>query len=378
MSTLSVHDIQGISTYSNTVRIPSNHRLAVEGKITLPAYTTANLPSSGNNVGDMVYNLTTEKISTWNGSAWNNVQDGSTAEQAAQSAKQLYTDGIVTSGKSYRYIRTPNGGIQRVWCDFDTLDASGQSGWMLVASFQTDFDWTFGGFTQSSEIGPTGSGRQISSNFGDYQTRMFRMTIDSTANKALGTSALADWYFDNTSAPRWKEWWAFGASSRDVYSGNNYTPNLTAPGNVVHDRMMLRPFSSSYNLKWGYSVAQTHMSLSDASIDGQSPLPTTEGLAANLTSNYWNALTRSGYFFSVYYQQYADGSITSDGSLGILPQGTWTTNSAAGQDLSNANVHTGWDDGNRGTYIGGSATADMATANYNSQVSYGTLFWWLK
>jgi len=378
MSTLSVHDIQGISTFSNTVRIPSNHRLAVEGKITLPAYTTSQLPSSGNNVGDMVYNLTTEKISTWNGSSWNNVQDGSTPEQAAQSAKQLYVDGIVTSGKSYRYINTPNGGIQRVWCDFDTLDANGQSGWMLCASFQTDYDWTFGNFSQASEIGPTASGRQISSNFGDYETRMFRMTIDANANKALGTSALADWYFDNTSAPRWKVWWQQDASSQTVYSGNNYTPVMRDDSNNAFDRMMLRPFSSSYNLKWQYSVAQTHMSLSDCTIDSQSPPPNVTGLSANVHSNYWNALTKPGYFFSVYYQQYADGAITSDGSLGILPQGTWTTNTAAGQDLTNANVHTGWDDGNRGTYIGGSATANMATANYNSQVSYGALFWWLK
>ena len=35
-------------------------------------------------------------------------------------------------------------------------------------------------------------------------------------------------------------------------------------------------------------------------------------------------------------------------------------------------------DGNRGTYIGGSASANMSTYNYNSQTSYGGLYWWVK
>ncbi|BCU98539.1 MAG: hypothetical protein CM15mV22_1710 [Eurybiavirus sp.] len=64
--------------------------------------------------------------------------------------------------------------------------------------------------------------------------------------------------------------------------------------------------------------------------------------------------------------------------MGILPTGNFTSNSAAGQDLGQANVHTGYDDGNRGTYIGGSASANMSTYNYNSQTSYGGLYWWVK
>ena len=379
MSTLSVHDIQGISAYSNTIRIPSNHRLAVEGHLTLPVYTTATFPTSGNNIGDIAFNSSTGQISSWDGSSWSGVNDGSSAQQPADSAAQLYNDGIVTSGKSYRYIKTPNGGVVRVWCDFDTQDAAGNSGWMLCASFQTDHNWSYGGFSQSNEIGPTASGNQISSNFGDYQTRMFRLTIDSNANKALGTSALADWYFDNTAAPKWKEWWAFGPSSINVYSGNNYSPNMLNDSGAAHDRMMLRPFTNAYNLRWQYTANQTHMSLSDCTIDSQSPPynPDPNGLTANVHCNYWNALTRSGYFFSVYYQMYSNQDITRDGSIGILPNGSFSSNSAAGQDLVNANVHTGIDDNNIGTYIGGSATANMNQGNYSGP-SYGSLFWWVK
>ena len=45
MSTLSVHDVQGFSTYSNQVRIPLGHRLQVEGTIKLPVWTTSTRPT---------------------------------------------------------------------------------------------------------------------------------------------------------------------------------------------------------------------------------------------------------------------------------------------------------------------------------------------
>ena len=122
------------------------------------------------------------------------------------------------------------------------------------------------------------------------------------------------------------------------------------------------------------------MSLCDATIDSQTPpnIPDSSGATANVTSIYWTSLTTPGRFFSVYYQRYNNGSTTSDGSIGILPTGSFSTNSAAGQDLSNANVRTGYDDNTRGTYIGSSASANMSTYNFNNQSSSGGLYWWVK
>ena len=49
-------------------------------------------------------------------------------------AKALYDAGVVTSGKSIRYINFGGSvGTKQVWCDFDTQDGSGNSGWMLCA-----------------------------------------------------------------------------------------------------------------------------------------------------------------------------------------------------------------------------------------------------
>ena len=112
MSTLSLHDLQGISAFSNKIRVPSGHRLTFDGALKLRNISTANLPATGNEEGDIVYNTDTKQISIWTGAAWTGAQDGSTAEGAVSSAKELFDNGIVTSGKSYRYINTPNGGVK--------------------------------------------------------------------------------------------------------------------------------------------------------------------------------------------------------------------------------------------------------------------------
>ena len=46
MSTLSLHDLQGFSTYSNTVRVPSGHTFQVDGRLKIPQGTTSNRPGS--------------------------------------------------------------------------------------------------------------------------------------------------------------------------------------------------------------------------------------------------------------------------------------------------------------------------------------------
>jgi len=360
--------------------------LTATAGVALPSFTNSNRPSSSS-IGTLVWNTEEETVQVWTGTNWldvgKQINDGTSEAKAVESASYLYSNGIVTSGKSYRYITTPNGGVKRIWCDFDTKDKDGNSGWMLVSSFEVDYQWTFGALTTDGEIPPATSGRKISSNFGDFPARYFRCTIAPDASSSLGSSAPADWYFYNgdTNAPLWKEWWAFGSGVSDLYSGNNYTPNMLGDSGTAHDRQMLRPFTHAYNIKFAYQAAQTHMSLSDCTIDSQSPVPATGTSSPGViddSSLYWTALTTPNYFFSLYYQKYSNGSITNDGSIGILPQGSFSSTSAAGQDLLHANARTGYDDNTYGTYIGTSATSDMNTANFNNQTSAGALFWWIK
>ena len=56
MSTISVHDVQGFSTYNNTVRIPNGHKLDIAGDLKVPSHTTATRPTA--EVGAIGFNTT--------------------------------------------------------------------------------------------------------------------------------------------------------------------------------------------------------------------------------------------------------------------------------------------------------------------------------
>ena len=141
--------------------------------------------------------------------------DGTTSASAVASARSLYENGIVTSGKGYRWINTSNGPRQ-VWCDFDTKDKDGNSGWMLVASFGEGRYW--GGdsnnvYTTSSQISPVTTPYRVTSNMWDDSLQMFRITSSSNipvinSGNTLGQNADADWYYYWDNAIKWKEVWA--------------------------------------------------------------------------------------------------------------------------------------------------------------------------
>lgn len=81
MSILSVHDIQGIAAYNNTVRVPSGNildvnelisqQLSVNGTLGLPTWTTETRPQSPS-IGFIGYNTSDNVLATeiWNGEEW--------------------------------------------------------------------------------------------------------------------------------------------------------------------------------------------------------------------------------------------------------------------------------------------------------------------
>ena len=60
MSILSIHDIQGISAFSNTVRIPTGHKLDIAGDLKVPSHTTAGRPTA--EVGAIGFNTTLQVL----------------------------------------------------------------------------------------------------------------------------------------------------------------------------------------------------------------------------------------------------------------------------------------------------------------------------
>ena len=98
MSTISVHDVQGFSTYNNTVRIPNGHKLDIAGDLKLPVHTTSTRPSG--ELGAIGFNSQTGELEVYveiNGTnQWypltKAAPDGSNAANAAVSGQQLLTD----------------------------------------------------------------------------------------------------------------------------------------------------------------------------------------------------------------------------------------------------------------------------------------------
>ena len=103
MSTISVHDVQGFSTYNNTVRIPNGHKLDIAGDLKIPSHTTATRPTA--EVGAIGSNTTLQVLEVYvsvNGVAeWYALSkaapDGSSAADAAVSGYQLLQDYPSTS-----------------------------------------------------------------------------------------------------------------------------------------------------------------------------------------------------------------------------------------------------------------------------------------
>jgi hypothetical protein len=138
MSTLSVHDLQGFSTYGNKVRVPSGHTLDVEGKFKLPVYDNFTRPASAE-IGELILNTSTQDVEVWTGFAWVRVGGGASTygseANPATSAKALVDVGIYTNGV-YWIQPTSTSPKQQVYCVLDPAVDGG--GWMIIANNSTD------------------------------------------------------------------------------------------------------------------------------------------------------------------------------------------------------------------------------------------------
>jgi len=130
MSILSVHDIQGISSYQNKIRIPTGHTLELQGNIKLPVWTTATRPNSPE-IGTFGFNTTLTLLEFYNGTTWQAANssgkpDGLTASTAAVSGTQLKADYPNASSGVYYY--NISGTVYQIYTDMVTDGG----GWMLL------------------------------------------------------------------------------------------------------------------------------------------------------------------------------------------------------------------------------------------------------
>ena len=330
--------------------------------------------------------------------------DGSSSSSPAYSAKSLYDAGVVTSGKSLKWIST-SGGVKQVWCDFDTQDEDGNSGWMLVAHFDEAEQW--GGRsvsvnTTTGDIHNNHSGYGVSANFYNDNMRRFRITVSANVNNGtnLGSSLssnnnAADWYYDWSKTYQWKVIWSpedgWASGSRFYVAGVRGSSDAgTNSSNRI--RTGLRKMDHAYNLRDSYSVAQTGTNLTDYGNNNSSSYDSVEDYWYAVSTDageaplagffdIWSALSTDGSKFEWHdcarSGNYATGSsVDGDGSLAILQQNPASGYVRAGQDVTdNIAVKVGQDDNAVvACQNGASGGADSA----NTNLSGVDMWWWIK
>ena len=128
----------------NAITFDSTGRATIDGKLRLRNYSTASLPTSNNDVGDLVYDTDDETIKFWNGTEWLSAGgkklDGSTADKAALSAADIKTVNAA-AGDGVYWINLPSSGPKQVYCIMNSTFDGG--GWMLAmkATRGTTFNW---------------------------------------------------------------------------------------------------------------------------------------------------------------------------------------------------------------------------------------------
>lgn len=110
MSQLSVHDILGLSAFSNKIRIPSGNTLEIDGSMKVPVWTTSTRPA-GPDVGLFGYNSELSVAEVYDGTQWAAIgtikKTGTTAETAGYAASEV-TSSLSASSPSQRWISPDN------------------------------------------------------------------------------------------------------------------------------------------------------------------------------------------------------------------------------------------------------------------------------
>jgi len=287
------------------------------------------------------------------------IQTLGTLSNPATNGVALWDAGIRESG--LYYISTSQG-TKQVYVDLATIDATtNKAGWMLVASWSQASNWSIQSTTSTDVFNDSTAKNCFSANFGTMPVNFVRMQVSSSIASTATNATSADFYHYSSSAAPWREWWVTDSSNNIVWSTTTNLNTSGVPGDIPREAM--RQFTSSYNLKFGYSVNQIWQNLSDGA---SAPIIGRQG-------DWWNGLngTATGIGWNG----------ANDGSLSILPQGS--PSNGSGQDCNENQTKFGSDDtASVGATPNVAWFGTTATANLNNNTGFQgsdtNLWMWIK
>ena len=169
--------------------------------------------------------------------------DGTTSTQAAESAQAIRSIIGSSMEDGVRYIITPNGGIQQVYCIND-----GTNGWMLIARYASNAMYTVKdqmnsvrGLTDVSQSGAN----KFSADFGTYDARYVMLWGASDFENASGTNI--NWIYGvPTNRRTFRSWLVNGNDKNDT--GRTTISKLTVGnGGQKHGQLCAGAWDGPYN-----------------------------------------------------------------------------------------------------------------------------------
>lgn len=267
----------------------------------------------------------------------------------ASSGVALWDAGNRTSGM---YPINTSNGIKMVYVDLTTTDATtGKAGWMLAGSWSQASKFLQQATSTASVLDGSTPANAFSCNFGTMNVNFVRSQVSSSISNTGSNATSADFYYYNSTATPWRQWWV-SDSSNTLYTSTTVNNSASVP------RDALKQFTNAYNLKFGYSAnSQVWVNLSDG---------------GGRQGDWWNGLTGTPTAIG--------WNLNQDGSFSIIPSGDGST--GAGQDCNFAQTKFGMDDGTTGgtpnvAYYGSSATSNMNN-NIGTNGSDTNLWLWIK
>ncbi len=261
MSTLTIHDLQGFSTYSNQVRVPSGHRLQVEGTMKLPTWTTSTRPTPVE--GLIGVNTTEKQLECYVDGAWSKAAGGGVQGLTAADPVVDTTTWLTTNPPDGDYWFKPTGySGSSIQVYVNTSNAPSSSAYVQIARGRESTNWwqtsgqNFVGGGLTSTYLSQNTPIAVAPN--DFCSALCNFNWSSARFMTNRRNSGDSWYFEggtstswswtyfqqnsssvNASAVRTSGLWRTGSTQQNWGQGNRWTDTLAYGGGNNCDRTFM-------------------------------------------------------------------------------------------------------------------------------------------